>query len=304
MNLKELVRGWFPKEVLENGKVDVESYGNEMVVVKVTNCRMKWKKEMLEHPFHMGLLITAGELHLTLNGERLGLLAPAYIDFIGSNRWENISMDSFFAGYLFVVDRNFFLEVASKLRTRISGKMMDFVHHPFVMLAGNESEKMEHLSAALYGAMLRTGDVFHRELVQNLLSASLCELWNAIFRHCDTVSEVEMPYHWGGIVSHFLYLAHTHCCEHHEVGWYCEQLGVSANALTSALKRVCGKTARNIIDELLVMEAKVALRNPIYSVQDVSDKLCFSDQSAFGKFFKRCCGISPINFRRKQEVEG
>ena len=69
------------------------------------------------------------------------------------------------------------------------------------------------------------------------------------------------------------------------------------------MERLYGKTARSIIDELLLTEAKVALRNPGYSVQDVSDQLCFSDQSAFGKFFKRCFGVSPALFRRELEKE-
>ena len=54
-----------------------------------------------------------------------------------------------------------------------------------------------------------------------------------------------------------------------------------------------------IIDELLLEETKLALRNPDYSIQSVSDQLFFSDQSAFGKFFKRCYGISPALYRRQ-----
>lgn len=83
----------------------------------------------------------------------------------------------------------------------------------------------------------------------------------------------------------------------------CKQLGISSNALNASLKKRYGKTARNIIDDLLLAEAQVALRNPEYSVQNVSDLLFFSDQSSFGKFFKRCCGVSPVLFRRRLEKE-
>ena len=79
--------------------------------------------------------------------------------------------------------------------------------------------------------------------------------------------------------------------------------GRGSMCLTATLKRFYGKPARSIIDDLLITEAKVALRNPELSVQDISDKLCFSDQSAFGKFFKRYCGMSPALFRREQEKE-
>ena len=35
------------------------------------------------------------------------------------------------------------------------------------------------------------------------------------------------------------------------------------------------------------------------SIQQITQKLNFSDQSAFGKFFQRHSGISPTIFRRK-----
>ncbi|MBQ2321545.1 MAG: AraC family transcriptional regulator [Bacteroidales bacterium] len=35
------------------------------------------------------------------------------------------------------------------------------------------------------------------------------------------------------------------------------------------------------------------------SVQDVAMRLGFSDQSAFGKFFKRCSGLSPCQFAKQ-----
>lgn len=180
---------------------------------------------------------------------------------------------------------------------------MEYVRSPFVLLEQEEAERLGELSSVLFGVMLGGNDVFHRELLQSLLSSCQCELWNTIFRRHESVYGVEESYHWGDTVSHFLYLVHTFCCERHEVNWYCEQLGVSVNALNAALKRLYGKTARSIIDELLLTEAKVALRNPGYSVQDVSDQLCFSDQSAFGKFFKRCFGVSPALFRRELEKE-
>lgn len=80
-------------------------------------------------------------------------------------------------------------------------------------------------------------------------------------------------YKWGDSGGNFLHLAHVHCREHYEVKWYCEQLGISANTLTAVTKRLYGKTARMIIDELLLEEAKLALRNPDYSIQSVSDQL-------------------------------
>jgi AraC-like DNA-binding protein len=40
------------------------------------------------------------------------------------------------------------------------------------------------------------------------------------------------------------------------------------------------------------------LREPELSIQEIAEKLSFSDQSSFGKFFKKHTGISPLKYRQ------
>ena len=127
--------------------------------------------------------------------------------------------------------------------------------------------------------------MFLRELLQTMACAWQYELWNIFFRRLQTSRT-------------------AHCREQHEVGWYARQVGLSPDALSAALKRFCGKTAGAILTELLTEEAKVCLRNPSLSVQEVAEMLHFADQSAFGKFFKRQCGVSPMQYKKETEQPG
>lgn len=141
--------------------------------------------------------------------------------------------------------------------------------------------------------------LFGCELVQGVIGIFLYELWNIVFAHAEGDSYLEDMRRQGDIVSRFIHLVHGHCRDKHEVSWYADQLCVSVNTLSSTLKRTYGKTAGAIIIDELLSEAKVCLRNPSYSVQDVAELLSFSDQSAFGKFFKRYSGMSPGMFRKQ-----
>ena len=148
-------------------------------------------------------------------------------------------------------------------------------------------------------ATLRDGrSMFLRELLQTMTCAWQYELWNIFFRRLQT-SRTELNPHWGDAATQ-----HTHCREQHEVGWYARQVGLSPDALSAALKRFRGKTAGAILTELLTEEAKVCLRNPSLSVQEVAEMLHFADQSAFGKFFKRQCGVSPMQYKKETEQPG
>ena len=94
-------------------------------------------------------------------------------------------------------------------------------------------------------------------------------------------------------------VGYHHYLKRHEVRWYAEQLGVSPNALSVTLKKAYGKNANALIDERLAEKARQYLADERYSVQQVADMLNFSDQSAFGKFFKRIAGVSPKTFREE-----
>ena len=122
---------------------------------------------------------------------------------------------------------------------------------------------------------------------------------NIILRMYKQENEFEHSFRWKDTLPRFLYLMHTNCRYHHTLKWYADQLYVSPDALSAKLKKLYGKTANQLISESLIEEAKVCLLNPANSVQDVAEKLCFSDQASFSKFFKRYCGMSPGQFKKQ-----
>lgn len=137
------------------------------------------------------------------------------------------------------------------------------------------------------------------EMLENTLRSLILEVWNIIFRMYKQENELEHSFRWKDTLPRFLYLMHANCRYHHTVKWYADQLYVSPDALSAKLKKLYGKTANQLISESLIEEAKVCLLNPANSVQDVAEKLCFSDQASFSKFFKRYCGMSPGQFKKQ-----
>ena len=81
------------------------------------------------------------------------------------------------------------------------------------------------------------------------------------------------------------------------VQYYADSLCVTARYLSQVVKLVTGKTAGELIDEMVIKEAKVLLSNQLFNVSQVANELQFSDQSFFGKFFKKKTGISPSVYR-------
>lgn len=74
---------------------------------------------------------------------------------------------------------------------------------------------------------------------------------------------------------------------------------MSPHYLTLIVKHVTGQSASDFIFEMLYSEARNLLTHSKLSIQEIASKLNFSDQSSFGKFFKRKAGVSPFDFRRE-----
>ncbi|WNW02394.1 AraC family transcriptional regulator [Tenacibaculum sp. HL-MS23] len=96
----------------------------------------------------------------------------------------------------------------------------------------------------------------------------------------------------------FLDLLNENFKSERSVQFYADVLCITSGYLSKVLKEVSGKTANQLIDEAVILEAKLLLNNPILSISEIAENLQFSDQSFFGKFFKKHTGLSPTAFRK------
>lgn len=96
----------------------------------------------------------------------------------------------------------------------------------------------------------------------------------------------------------FLKLLNENFKEERSVQFYADILCVTPGHLSKILKEVSGRTVSQLINEIVVMEAKIMLGNHKLTVAQVANELQFSDQSFFGKYFKKHTGFSPSKFRK------
>jgi len=134
-----------------------------------------------------------------------------------------------------------------------------------------------------------------REVVRHLLISLLYEI-DALYQHqsSDFTGKLSRKEE---LNRRFHDLLFKHYKKERSVKFYADALFVSPKYLTEVIKEVTGKPAGGIIDETIILEAKVLLKMPEYSVMQVCQMLNFSDQSFFGKFFKRATGLSPSEYR-------
>lgn len=82
------------------------------------------------------------------------------------------------------------------------------------------------------------------------------------------------------------------------VNGYADLLNVTAKHLSETIKEVTGRTASEWIHNILILEAKVRLKQSMASIARIAEELNFSDASLFGKYFRRYTGYSPAAYRK------
>jgi len=99
------------------------------------------------------------------------------------------------------------------------------------------------------------------------------------------------------ICGQYLSLVEMHCREQHTVEWYASQLCLAPKYLSNVIKQTLDISPNVCIDRVLIRQAKSLLSSTSLSIQQISDRLGFQNQSHFGTFFKRQTGLSPKAFK-------
>lgn len=106
------------------------------------------------------------------------------------------------------------------------------------------------------------------------------------------------------ITSNFFVLLNTNINQLKGVEYFADQLNITPKHLISSVKATTQETPRKIIDQMILSEAKKLLKDENLSIQNVADKLGFSDASSFTKFFKRNTNITPKTYQKSSYEVG
>tara|TARA_R110002050_G_scaffold233063_3_gene368800 strand:+ start:27119 stop:28030 length:912 start_codon:yes stop_codon:yes gene_type:complete len=143
--------------------------------------------------------------------------------------------------------------------------------------------------------------VFFKEEIINYTFGLLMYHYASIYRNTYPNLDANLT-RQEELILRFLNILNENLKKERTVQFYADVLCITSGHLSKVLKKVSGKTANQLIDEAVIMEAKILLGNPSLSIAEVTHELQFSDQSFFGKYFKKHTGFSPSEFRKTHKT--
>ena len=81
------------------------------------------------------------------------------------------------------------------------------------------------------------------------------------------------------------------------IAHYARELSITTVHLNRICQATVGKSALQVVDEFLFLEAEKYLKHTEYSISEVAYRLNFEDPAYFSRFFSKYAGVSPKGFR-------
>jgi AraC-like DNA-binding protein len=199
-------------------------------------------------------------------------------------------------GYFCLLEGDF-LSKNSISNTAISSfSFFKYGHSPLVDLTAEDAGKFNDLFHILH--TLRV-DTDNRQLLAAYMHVLLLEA-EALHKKQEQITSPASISSNEQLTSKFLDLVSEHHIKIQQVNKYAEMLHVTPNYLNKAVKQTTGRTALGQIHEMLILEAKVLLKQNEMNVSEIADYLSFEDPSYFTRLFKKRTGHTPLDYRKME----
>ena len=144
-------------------------------------------------------------------------------------------------------------------------------HRPVVPLTEHELGMLERLHGMLRSTQAESQSPFGEEVAKSIVFAMLYRFFALLARHYKT---------------------------ERKVSFYAGRMSVTPKYLTRAMQKITGKSAKQWMDEAIILEIKNLLRTSDLTVLQISEALGFSTPSAMIQYFRKHSGQTPARYRK------
>jgi AraC-like DNA-binding protein len=122
----------------------------------------------------------------------------------------------------------------------------------------------------------------------------LIVLCDRLFTDAETLRHESI---YNNVVEEFNDLIRKHYSKERSVSFYAKMLNIHPNHLNALVKKYSGLTAKETIDDYIVMEAKVLLFSSSLTIKEIAYELGFNSPDQFSSFFKKRLKLSPSHYK-------
>jgi len=195
-------------------------------------------------------------------------------------------------GFILLFNMNFFLENNFSHQLIGNKKILTTSIQPYIHLTEDDAQEVTRIFENILFEKKQ------QEVVNNeLIAIKIIELLILCERLFEQVQDLAVNQPSIDIIMRFIELLDQHFSKEHSVKFYAEKLSMHPNHLNALIKKHTGLSAKESIQNRILLEIKYLLHSTNLSVKQISDQMGFHDPNYFTTFFKRSENLSPLHYR-------
>ena len=242
------------------------------------------------------ILCTQGEGNMTIDLNTYELKRNTLLIIQPNNYVRSLHTSPDFEGMSVICSTHTVEAILPKL-TDMLPMLMQHRMMPATVLTEDEAEGIMAFYKFIKLKLNGPASPFLHHKVQSMLQAALFEMMDIRLAREDASHITRTRKE--EIMARFILSVTGNFRRERQVAFYAKQLCITPKHLSTVVKETSGRTAGEWIDSYVMMEAKMLLHTTDLTIQEISSRLNFTNQSFFGKYFKHHAGISPTQFRDK-----
>ena len=200
-----------------------------------------------------------------------------------------------YASLCLVADESFTVGTPS-IRNAVRSALLPIfeMRQPVVDISPEECSRLSTL-IRLAGEYLRSENPMREEMLKNLYALFLMDLSSILSQRAQ---HGKFGKRTEDLFMDFIHLLPQHYIREHGIGFYANALNVTSTYLSRVVRQVSGRTVVEYINRLLLMEAIWLLESTTLSIDEIAERINYSDSTTFGRFFFRMKGVTPREYRK------
>ena len=241
----------------------------------------------------MVLICLQGELHVRISLKEYTLRPDMFCVIITGMIFEVLSISNDFRGFM-IATRTNFMPVTEKTTQVMSFYKCLQSRHCFVL---EEKEVVAFVGVyhSIKATLQELDHPYKIPMLQSYVQILYYRMLPIVLKEEESRSKYSHT-RQEEIFQRFIGEVEKHYRKERSVKFYADLLCISPKYLSTVIYKISQQLVGEWIDAYVILEAKTLLKSGRLTIQQISEQLNFSNQSFFGKFFKRCAGMSPKEY--------
>ncbi len=238
---------------------------------------------------------SAGKVQYSVNTEEYMVRAGDAIIISEGTIADSYMVSRDLKGVGLMMSSNFFRDTVQSVHD-LSQLFLYARTHPVFSLSPKEAEVLVNYYNTIKSKVDETEHHFRNALVKSIIMAMIYDISNVLYRLQQVIDKRQTRAE--SIFTSFIADVEKNFRSERRVSWYAAQQHITPKYLSETVKQVSRRTPNEWIDNYVVLELRVLLKNSTMSIKEITQHLNFPNQSFLGKYFKEHVGKSPSEYRK------